>query len=173
MPELLVKRITWLLFYTDKKFLIFIFSPFYVLMLSYWTFAPTFLSSRQTKRNETQFCLVCTMKISVLTAYSIISTTVPLTHLNSHCQALILTFHNKAALRSFRNILHKRKMVSTHTWDAGKRDYSHVQLTKTHHKTPDSLMKHHMSNMDCLFWFSFALIISCTPNSISTHYASS
>lgn len=96
--------------------------------------------------NKTKhFCLVCTMKMSVLLPTPPSRPqSVSLTHLNSHCQALSLTFHNKAALRSFRNICHKRKTVSTHTSDAGKRDYSHVQLAKT----SDSQMKHHMNNME-------------------------
>ncbi|KAL1265105.1 hypothetical protein QQF64_003132 [Cirrhinus molitorella] len=47
-------------------------------------------------------------------------------------QALVLTFHDNAVLRSFRNIRHKR--FSTHTSDAGNRDYSHVRLTETHRR---------------------------------------
>lgn len=34
---------------------------------------------------------------------------VSLAHLSSHCHALVLTFHNKAAFRSLRNDLHRRK----------------------------------------------------------------
>lgn len=57
--------ITQLLFYTDKKFW-YLFLPFYVLMVSYWAFAPLFIS-----HSETQFYLVCTIR-SVLTAYKVV-----------------------------------------------------------------------------------------------------
>lgn len=48
--------ITQLLFYTDKTFDIY-FLPFYVLMVSYWAFAPLFISHTVKQR----FYLVCTI----------------------------------------------------------------------------------------------------------------
>lgn len=59
LPDSWLKWITWLLFYTDKKFLIFIFSPFYVLMFSYWRVCTCVFKFHDSvgRQRETLFCL--------------------------------------------------------------------------------------------------------------------